>query len=66
MKVKVHKIKRSTRLPNQIRVDGASLVCKDGTAPDFTDFPDGPVVVIPKRYLKRLVSDQFLLRSVGG
>lgn len=49
--------------PPQLKIKNGRLVSSDETFPEFSEFPDMEVSLVPHETLQRLRSDSFILRS---
>jgi hypothetical protein len=66
MKLKLYPTKGTTPLPNQLLIRDGKLICVDGTEPDFSDLPDGPITLMPRRQAETLHVDAFLARHMAS
>lgn len=62
MKIKMHKIYKGDPCPSQLKIEGGKIVSIDGTEPDFSDLPDGPVIITPKQNFEKLLDSALLER----
>jgi len=65
-KVKAVTVKNSKEVPEQLMVKDGKLLCKDGSEPDFSNFPDGDVSLIMTERFKRDLDDVWMLNHWGA
>ncbi len=62
----VSSVAHSSELPNLLMIKDGKLVTKDGSIPDFAEFPDGDVCVVGRKSLVKMLDFVHLFRSFGG
>ena len=65
-KLETANVRRSSDIPNKLCIKDGKLMCKDGSRPDFSLWPDVDVNMIAHADLIDLVDNVYLFHRLGA